>query len=100
MPNEDNEVNEIRNDTELHKWYETGVIDHDATLTSEDDKKSEGKLSQLQRSFLALPDNERKIQSHKRAAETISLLVSYLISYHCGTATDLSEEAVRDVFNV
>ena len=33
-----------------------------------------------------------------KAAESMSLLVSNLSKYLCGTARELSEEAVKDVF--
>ena len=61
-------------------------------------KKRRTAFAQLRSSFSALADNVKKIHCDERAAESLSLLVSNLSNYLCGTTTDLSEKAVGDVF--
>ena len=55
-------------------------------------------FAQLRYSFSALAHNVTKIYRDRKTTESLSFLVSNLRNYLCGTTTELSEEAVRDVF--
>ena len=61
-------------------------------------KKRKTSFPQLRSNFSVLADIVTKLYREGKAAEILSLLVNNLGNHLCGTATELSVEAVKDVF--